>query len=73
MGMLILFVIFYLAPAIVGSCRGVRSEWAIFAFNLLLGWTAIGWIAALVWALAAKKRVCGYCKPRGYKVCPHNG
>jgi len=28
-----------------------RNVWAIFALNLLLGWTVIGWIIALVWGL----------------------
>jgi len=23
----------------------------LFALNLLLGWTVVGWVAALVWAL----------------------
>jgi hypothetical protein len=26
---------------------------AIFALNLLLGWTLLGWFAALVWSLTA--------------------
>jgi hypothetical protein len=28
-----------------------RNLAAIFALNLLLGWTFIGWVVALVWAL----------------------
>lgn len=28
-----------------------RNAGAIFVLNLLLGWTVIGWIVALVWAL----------------------
>ncbi len=39
---------FYFLPAIVG--RRKRNAGAIFILNLLLGWTFIGWVAALVWA-----------------------
>lgn len=40
----------YFLPFIIGG-RSPRAG-AIFALNLLLGWTIIGWIGALVWALA---------------------
>lgn len=38
----------YMLPTIVG--RKHRNANAIFLLNLLLGWTAIGWIVALIWA-----------------------
>lgn len=41
-------LLFYFLPAIVG--RRKRNAGAIFLLNLLLGWTMIGWIVALVWA-----------------------
>jgi hypothetical protein len=41
-------VVVYFLPAIVG--RRKRNAGAIFVLNLLLGWTIIGWIVALVWA-----------------------
>lgn len=39
----------YFLPAIMGN--GKRNATAIFALNLLLGWTLIGWVIAAVWAL----------------------
>ena len=39
----------YFLPAFAG--RSKRNAAAIFALNLLLGWTLIGWVVALVWAL----------------------
>ena len=30
---------------------GKRNTGAIFALNLLTGWTTIGWVLALIWAL----------------------
>ena len=44
-----LFVMLYLLPAWIGDKK--RNANAILALNLLLGWTFIGWVIALVWAL----------------------
>ena len=41
----------YFAPAIVAFRNGKRDRQAILALDLFLGWTMIGWVAALVWAL----------------------
>ena len=41
---------FYLLPSIVAFCRHHQNSPAILILNLLLGWTIIGWIIALVWA-----------------------
>jgi hypothetical protein len=40
----------YFLPTIVAWLRYHRQAVAIFVLNLLLGWTVLGWIAALVWA-----------------------
>lgn len=39
----------YFLPSWIGSEKQNRS--AIFWLNVLLGWTIIGWVVALVWAL----------------------
>lgn len=41
----------YLVPAITATARRHNNGAAIFALNLLLGWTFIGWCIALVWSL----------------------
>lgn len=43
--------ILYFLPAIIAFGRSKRDSGAILVLNLLLGWTAIGWVIALVWAL----------------------
>lgn len=48
---LLLIAGLYFLPALVASSRQKRNAGAIFAFNLLLGWTFVGWVLALVWAL----------------------
>jgi len=42
----------YLLPTIVASARKVRRQYAILALNVLAGWTFVGWVGALVWAIA---------------------
>jgi hypothetical protein len=40
----------YLLPTIVAAARGHRQTLAIFILNLFLGWSGLGWVAALIWA-----------------------
>lgn len=49
----IIFALIYFAPFIVACGRGHHQTIAIFALNLLLGWTVLGWIVAIVWSLTA--------------------
>jgi hypothetical protein len=44
-------LLLYLLPTFVAERRGHYQTTAIFALNLLLGWTFVGWVVALVWAL----------------------
>jgi hypothetical protein len=60
----------YLLPFSIASLRSHRNTGAIFVLNLLLGWTLLGWVAALVWAVSADAKVepleqrqpCPFCK-----------
>lgn len=46
----------YMLPWAIAAVRDVR-HWSVFWVNLLLGWTIIGWIVALVMALRAQRYV----------------
>jgi hypothetical protein len=46
----------YMLPGLVAAIRGHRNTAAIFLLNLLLGWTILGWIGALVWSVTAQER-----------------
>ncbi|MBD0257063.1 MAG: superinfection immunity protein [Cytophagales bacterium] len=46
----VLGAMLYFLPTILGWNK--RNVVAIFLLNLLLGWSLIGWIVALIWALA---------------------
>jgi hypothetical protein len=44
------FVMYFL-PSIIAIARNKRDVTAILLLNLFLGWTMIGWVVALVWAV----------------------
>ena len=52
---LLLSVAFYFLPSILAGLRGTRRQLGIFLLNLLLGWTLVGWVVALVWAAAEER------------------
>ena len=41
----------YMLPWAIAAVRGHRNAWSVFWVNLLLGWTVIGWIIALVMSI----------------------
>ena len=43
-------VMLYLVPAMIADARDREDAFAVTMVNILLGWTVIGWFAALVWA-----------------------
>jgi hypothetical protein len=47
---IVVFVLHFL-PTIIAWRRGSKSFLWIFLINLFFGWTLIGWVIALVWAL----------------------
>ena len=51
--LVVVSVTIYLLPSWIASSRNHHQKWAIFALNLLLGWTFVGWVIAFVWALTA--------------------
>ncbi len=55
-GVLLFAALIYFAPAVVASMRGHMSATAIFVLNLFLGWTALGWILALVWSFTGNTK-----------------
>lgn len=42
----------YFLPTIIAFKRGKRNRGAILALNLFLGWSLLGWVVSLVWALS---------------------
>lgn len=51
----IIFLVPYFLPSIVAFSRGKDNAAAVFILNFFLGWTLIGWVVCLVWALSSNK------------------
>ena len=52
-----LLSLFYFFPFAIAFNRRRANTGAIFALNLFLGWSLIGWVVALVWALKEEQVV----------------
>jgi hypothetical protein len=46
----------YMAPWAIAAVRDV-PHWSVFWVNLLLGWTVVGWVIALVMSLRAQRQI----------------
>jgi hypothetical protein len=46
----------YFAPSFVAAYRNSANRIGVFFLNLFLGWTIIGWIAALLWAFTSPSK-----------------
>lgn len=47
----IILLILYFLPAMIAYQNKKRNKVAITVLNVFAGWTILGWIAALVWAV----------------------
>jgi len=59
---LFLALVFYLLPSAIANKRETDHVGSIFLVNLLFGWTVLGWIAALIWAIVEKPTNNGVLK-----------
>jgi hypothetical protein len=46
----------YFVPTIVAVARRAKNVLGIVLVNIFAGWTFIGWVIALVWAIADQKQ-----------------
>lgn len=56
LGAMCIGVMLYFLPSMVAMARGHENKLAIVILNLLLGWTFLGWVGALVWSLTVTRR-----------------
>lgn len=54
--LLIFLLVLYFLPTIIAMRRGRMNTASIAVVNIFLGWTLIGWVLSLAWALAANER-----------------
>ena len=68
----------YLLPTIQAISRGQPNTTAIIIVNVALGWTLVGWVVAMVWAvkepepviIASRPTTLAGEPPRPMKTCP---
>ncbi|HWA69789.1 MAG TPA: superinfection immunity protein [Rhizomicrobium sp.] len=53
MSFVLFLVAMYWLPTIIAVARHTHSALGVAMVNFFTGWTVVGWIVALVWALAA--------------------
>jgi len=53
MELLVILIFMYFIPWVVASVRKHPQQNSIMVLNLFLGWTFIGWVIALIWAVSA--------------------
>jgi hypothetical protein len=51
---LVIGITIYLVPTIVARSRKHANATSITVLNVLLGWSIVGWVVALVWAYSAQ-------------------
>jgi hypothetical protein len=49
--LIVLIFSLYFLPFLIASLRQHKNILAILLLNLALGWTFLGWIAALIWSV----------------------
>lgn len=69
---------FYFLPTIIAGARHKTNLVGIFLVNFLLGWSVIGWIVALVWAVSTERvdqapSLQAAASPPGGHFCPNCG
>lgn len=65
---ILLFV--YFMPAINAGLRRHPSKSAVMALNLFLGWTFLGWVAALVWSYKSAEGAAPAPTKKTHTRCP---
>lgn len=49
----IVAALLYFVPSVCALLRGIKTPQGPVLLNLFLGWTILGWVAALIWAACA--------------------
>lgn len=49
-------LVIYFLPSIIAVKAERKNALAIVALNVFLGWTFLGWLASLIWALAGERQ-----------------
>ncbi len=53
--LLLILLGLYFLPGFVASSRNHHNAGAIWVLTIFLGWSFLGWVAALIWACTATR------------------
>ncbi len=59
----ILGFLVYFLPCIIASYKDSRYAAGVAILNLFLGWTLLGWVGALIWAVSAQPNTATQSQP----------
>ncbi len=51
-GFVTMMLMLYFLPVLIAAVRHATHGWGIVVLNLFLGWTMLGWLIALIWAVS---------------------
>jgi hypothetical protein len=75
--MIVVGTAIYFIPSVVAYSRSARNFLAIFLLNLFLGWSLVGWLGSLIWALVDEKKEpappASISAPAPIAYCPQCG
>jgi len=57
---LVIAIAIHFLPIILAYGRNAANFWGIVVINVFLGWTFLGWVIALTWAVTAKPKTYGW-------------
>ena len=70
---LALLVVLYFLPAAIAMNRKAKRSAGIALLNLFLGWTFIGWVGALIWAVSDNTTGHAHVRPGAGSRAPEPG
>ena len=53
--LIVIGFVFYFLPSVIATFRAHHQLAAIIVINLFFGWTFIGWVICLAWAVSATR------------------
>ena len=70
--LVVFVVVIYFLPWLIANDKKHPNASAIGVLNLLLGWTFLGWVIALVWAnTSVRQEISGVRRTNDTKKCPY--
>lgn len=70
LALILIGIVVYIVPSIVASQRNHVNAGMVVLLDLLLGWTVVGWLGALVWSIGGDS-ISDTASGGANKKCPY--